>query len=166
MIPNICPCSFVCFYCCYRRGPRALVASLPLRPRRPAVAAQPEIKEAHDPSVYIQLMVRYVAADEIWLSPQYGRDNAVISFIVAGTNKYVTGSPEEFEMYASLLQRICMGPKYHGRPHWGKMNWLTGEDLAGAYPATFESFRQLRRELDPAGIFLNDYTATRLSESL
>jgi L-gulonolactone oxidase len=40
------------------------------------------IKHLHDPSVTLNVMLRYVAADDIMLSPMHGRDTAVISVIV------------------------------------------------------------------------------------
>ena len=56
--------------------------------------------------------VRYVASDDIWLSPQNGRDNAVISFIVLG-DRSRTGNHTEFDLYAQGLERIC-SEKYQG----------------------------------------------------
>lgn len=36
--------------------------------------------------------------------------------------------------------------------HWGKLHFLTREQLLARYPAA-ETFIRIRRELDPAGIF-------------
>ena len=40
--------------------------------------------------------------------------------------------------------------------HWGKLHFLTPEQLAERYPES-RRFIAVRREFDPAGIFLNDH---------
>ena len=40
--------------------------------------------------------------------------------------------------------------------HWGKLHFLTPEQLAERYPES-ERFIAIRRELDPEGVFLNDH---------
>lgn len=53
--------------------------------------------------------------DDIWLSPNYGRDSAVLSFIVFGT-KTDGGNQDEMGRYARELERICMA-KYQVGVH-------------------------------------------------
>jgi L-gulonolactone oxidase len=43
-----------------------------------------------------------------------------------------------------------------GRPHWGKMHRLGVPELSARYPR-FADFVALRDELDPTGVFTNDY---------
>jgi FAD/FMN-containing dehydrogenase len=45
---------------------------------------------------------------------------------------------------------------YGGRPHWGKRHFQTAATLAPRYPRWSE-FQELRRRLDPAGVFANAY---------
>jgi FAD/FMN-containing dehydrogenase len=45
---------------------------------------------------------------------------------------------------------------YGGRPHWGKLQYLTDTLVADLYPDLSE-FESIRREMDPAGIFVNGY---------
>jgi L-gulonolactone oxidase len=45
---------------------------------------------------------------------------------------------------------------YKGRPHWAKAHTMTPEDLQGVYPE-FDTFRSLRSQWDPSGLFVNDY---------
>ena len=105
--------------------------------------------------------VRYVAADSITLSPQHGRANAVISFVAQGLSESESAPPNVFARYAEALESIAMGT-FEGRPHWGKMNWASGVALRTAYGnASIDSFRSLRRELDPKGMFLNEYLRDR-----
>ena len=40
--------------------------------------------------------------------------------------------------------------------HWGKLHFLTPDQLAERYPGSAR-FIAIRRELDPGGVFLNDH---------
>lgn len=42
------------------------------------------------------------------------------------------------------------------RPHWGKWNSYTAEDMAAAYPR-WADFQQLRKRFDPQDAFTNTY---------
>jgi len=121
---------------------------------------QASIKDSHDGSVCsLFTNIRYVAKDDIPTSPMYQRDIAVLSFICLGTQDH-TGDPEEFERYASGLEGIA-SEKYNGVPHWGKQNYATHEDISAFYK-DLDSFNAFRAKIDPNGIFLNEYTRTRL----
>jgi FAD/FMN-containing dehydrogenase len=43
-----------------------------------------------------------------------------------------------------------------GRPHWGKMHTCSAAYLHSVYPQ-LERWLAVRAQLDPAGVFLNDY---------
>ena len=45
-----------------------------------------------------------------------------------------------------------------GRPHWGKLHWLGRDEIPALYPQ-LPAFRAIQEELDPAGLFRNDYLA-------
>lgn len=96
--------------------------------------------------VHFPLELRFAKADDIWLSPAYGRDSA---YIAAHMYKGMPHKP-----YFNALEKIFR--KYEGRPHWGKMHTLTAKALAKSYPK-WEEFHQIRKQLDPKGIFMNDY---------
>ena len=100
------------------------------------------------PDAIFPMEVRFVRADEAWLSPNYGRDSVVIS---------VSGKPGT--NYWPYL-KACDERLYErgGRPHWGKLHFMTEERLAARFPK-FEAFKLLRRAFDPAGMFLNDHLA-------
>ncbi len=59
------------------------------------------------------LVLRFVAADNIWLSPQYQRETLVISVAVYRND-------EMMQRLSRAVERICL--KHGGRPHWGKCN--------------------------------------------
>ncbi|MEF9874025.1 MAG: FAD-binding protein [Glutamicibacter sp.] len=91
--------------------------------------------------------VRTIAADDLWLSGNYGRDGIALHF---------TWKPQQ-EAVEALLPRIeeALAP-FAARPHWGKLFAATGAQLAGLYPK-FNDFIALAQRLDPSGKFRNDF---------
>lgn len=96
--------------------------------------------------VHFPLECRFVRADDVWLSPAYGRDSAYIA-----AHMY-RGMP--YREYFAALEEIFL--RYGGRPHWGKHHTLDASRLKERYPR-WDDFLRVRAELDPHGIFLNDY---------
>jgi L-gulono-1,4-lactone dehydrogenase len=119
----------------------------------------PYVKERHNASNYISVMVRCVAGDDIYLSPMYGRDTAVISVIVSGDQSH-TGNAEEFEMFSKGLEYIAQ-TKYQGRPHWGKVSYLRCEYTKQVYEK-YDTYESVRRRMDASGKFTNEYTEQRI----
>jgi FAD/FMN-containing dehydrogenase len=97
-------------------------------------------------SVY-PLEIRVVARDEAWMSPNYLRDNLVVS---------ISGEPGQ-EYWPYLRACDSLFAEYRGRPHWGKLHFMTVDRVARLFPR-FQDFVDVRRRLDPDGIFLNDHT--------
>ena len=90
--------------------------------------------------------VRAVAADDIALSPAQGRETGYVAVhVYRGT---------AFERYFGGVEAI-MGD-YDGRPHWGKLHFLTAAELASRYPE-WERFSMLRDRVDPDRRFANAY---------
>jgi FAD-linked oxidoreductase len=96
--------------------------------------------------VMFPIEYRWVRGDDIWLSPNYGRDSVHIS-----VHQY-RGMP--FERYFAGVQAICMN--YGGRPHWGKVHSLNARDFSKMYPR-WSDFLALRERMDPRGRFLTPY---------
>jgi FAD/FMN-containing dehydrogenase len=92
------------------------------------------------------LEVRWVRGDDIWLSPNHGRDSVHIS-----VHQY-RGMP--FEGYFDAVQAICLN--HGGRPHWGKVHSLEAAQLSRLYPR-WNEFLALRENMDPKGLFLTPY---------
>jgi len=92
------------------------------------------------------LEYRWVKGDDIWLSPNHGRDSVHIS-----VHQYV-GMP--FERYFDAVQAICLN--HGGRPHWGKVHSLKAAQLSRLYPR-WDEFLALRERMDPGGRFLTPY---------
>jgi FAD/FMN-containing dehydrogenase len=99
--------------------------------------------------VHFPVELRYARGDDIWLSPAYCRDTAYVA-----VHQY-RGMP--YEDYFAGVEAIFKN--HGGRPHWGKMHTRTAADLATLYPM-WERFQDVRRRLDPHGIFLNGYLRT------
>jgi len=92
------------------------------------------------------LEYRWVRGDDIWLSPNHGRDSVHVS-----VHQY-RGMP--FEGYFEAVQAICLN--HGGRPHWGKVHSLKAAQLSRLYPR-WDDFLALREKMDPAGRFLTPY---------
>ena len=93
--------------------------------------------------------VRAVAGETSWMSPMTGRDSVSISVSgVAGTD------------YAPFLRDVDGAlTEFGGRAHWGKLHFMDADRLADLYPH-YQDFVDLRRSLDPHGLFLNDHLAS------
>jgi FAD-linked oxidoreductase len=89
---------------------------------------------------------RTVAADDVWMSPFYGRESATIA-----VHQY---HPVDTKRLFDACEAIFRANA--GRPHWGKRHTCTADELATLYPQ-FDAFRAVRRRLDPAGKFLNPH---------
>jgi L-gulonolactone oxidase len=96
--------------------------------------------------VNFPLEVRFVAADDIPMSPANGRDSCYIGAYVGSLD----WSPPYFTEFEGLMR------DFDGRPHWGKTFSLDHNELKTLYPA-YENFNQLRQKCDPLGLFRNSF---------
>jgi L-gulono-1,4-lactone dehydrogenase len=118
-------------------------------PRRHAADAARQVLDAAEraqPPVGFPIEVRFVAADDSWLSPAHDRDTTYIA-----VHQFRGMS---WESYFRSVEALML--EYGGRPHWGKRHFQTAATLAERYPH-WEDFRALRARLDPEGRFRNDY---------
>lgn len=98
------------------------------------------------PQVRWPVEYRTVAQDDIWLSMANGRPTVTIS---------VHEDIRQDEVpYYRACEEIFLS--YGGRPHWGKVNYLSREQFAQCYPH-WEDWWRIRDHVDPRGLFLNDY---------
>ena len=101
--------------------------------------------ERHRRDVFFPFECRMTAQDKAWLLTNAGPR---ISIAVH------THAPDEYEFLFTEIEPIFRS--YGGRPHWGKLNRLSGDDMRVAYPK-FDDFAKLRAEFDPQGRLLNPY---------
>jgi L-gulonolactone oxidase len=92
------------------------------------------------------VLVRVGAGDDAPLSPAYGRPTGYVNLTVPRAPGYAE--------VLRTVEHVLRG--YDGRPHWGKAHTATAETLAPRYPE-WDRFARVRAELDPAGVFGNDY---------
>ncbi|WP_417264861.1 D-arabinono-1,4-lactone oxidase [Brumimicrobium sp.] len=97
-------------------------------------------------AIHFPIESRWVKADDIYMSPAYGRDSAYIAC-------HVYNKKDNTE-YFKALEAIFRA--YGGRPHWGKSHTLTQQDVIDLYPK-YPEFNKIRKEQDPDGIFTSPY---------
>ena len=90
--------------------------------------------------------VRAVAADDIPLSPAFGRETGYIAVHVY--HRF------EYEPYFREVEAIMNA--HDGRPHWGKLHFQTAATLRQRYPL-WDQFIAVRERLDPKHLFGNAY---------
>ena len=87
-----------------------------------------------------------MAADDLFLSPGFGRDNCHVgAYIYWG--RYA-------EPYLKKSEQLLLSME--GRPHWGKEFSCDSNTLRNLLPG-LGTFNKIRTELDPNGTFSNDY---------
>jgi FAD/FMN-containing dehydrogenase len=117
-----------------------------------ALAAMRELMLASLPAAVFPMEVRTVGRDDAFLSHSYARDTVVIS---------VSGTPgTDYDSYLRDVDRLL--GTFDARVHWGKLHYLTREQLLGRYPRA-NDFIATRRALDPADTFLNSHLAPLFS---
>lgn len=117
-----------------------------LLPRRHAVEALHAVDEVRDrvaPVLQIS-EIRTMAADDLWLSPAYGRETVGVHFT------WVKDMDAVLPVIRLLEDRLA---PYDARPHWGKL-FMKG--TPSSYPR-MDDFLALMRHYDPVGKFTNAY---------
>ncbi len=115
-------------------------------PRQHAVEAILAVEQLRDeitPLLFVTEL-RTIAADDLWMSPCYGRDSLAIHF---------TWKPH-WEAVKQVLPKIeeNLAP-FDARPHWGKLFTMSPASLYEKRAA----FQELTSHYDPTGKFRNDY---------
>jgi L-gulono-1,4-lactone dehydrogenase len=122
---------------------------IPREHAREAVERVVELAARPDLRVGFPIEVRFVAADDAFLSPSHDRETCYIAV------HHDRARPASWEGYFRGVEEIMS--EYGGRPHWGKRHFHDEATLAPLYPR-WEDFQAVRARLDPAGIFHNAYT--------
>jgi alditol oxidase len=89
--------------------------------------------------------VRTIAADRLWMSPEYGRDTVGLHF---------TWKPEPDAVARVLADIEAALARFEARPHWGKVFLADAAAVAGLYERLPDFIRLIER-LDPRGAFRN-----------
>lgn len=120
-----------------------------LVPREHALAAIAAMRELTDVITPLLLVaeIRTIAADDLWLSGNYGRDGIGLHFTWRLDQAAVEG-------VLPLIEQ-ALAP-FGARPHWGKVFTADAATIAPLYPK-FEDFKALVQLRDPHGKFRNDF---------
>ncbi|XP_065293311.1 L-gulonolactone oxidase-like isoform X1 [Dermacentor albipictus] len=123
-------------------------------PREKTALALRKLKEWIDStpgaSVHIPVEIRFVQADNTYLSPASGRDSCYINVIMY--RPY--GKKVAYECYWAAYENIMKS--LGGRPHWAKAYDATSKEFQVMYP-NFSKWCVIRQKLDPQDMFLNPY---------
>jgi xylitol oxidase len=122
--------------------------------RRDAVAAiraMLELASSIRPLLLVSEL-RTIAADSLWLSPQFGRPTVAIHFTWQRRQSEVERVLEDIE--------AALAP-FGARPHWAKLFTTSAATIAPHYER-LDDFRRLREQLDPRGAFCNDWLRRRV----
>ena len=92
--------------------------------------------------------IRCIAKDDFWMSTAQGRESVALHF---------TWKPKPKEVYAFLPELESVLAPFNARPHWGKIYAMEKERIFELYPKAAD-FVALKKEVDPKGIFSNQYT--------
>ncbi len=118
-------------------------------PREVGLDALREVRRWIDASginISFPIEVRTTPADDLALSTSSGRDSMYLAFHMNAQTDHTA--------YFKGVEDILRA--FDGRPHWGKLNTRTADDLAPAYPRWAE-FQAVRDRLDPDRVFTNTY---------
>lgn len=101
--------------------------------------------------VNFPLEVRFTAKDDIFLSTCEGpADQCWIGVVMY--RPYLKDPPQ----YKALFQGFeNIMAAYDGRPHWAKAFDKEKFSILKLYPRTAEKFLEIRKKMDPEGLFLN-----------
>lgn len=125
-----------------------------LVPRRHAAAAIQALRglaEVVRPVLQVSEL-RTVAADRLWMSPQYRQDTTAIHF---------TWKPEPDAVQRALVEVEAALQPMEARPHWGKLFLAGAEAIAPLYQR-LPDFTVLVDRLDPRGAFGNAWLDTHV----
>lgn len=116
---------------------------------RDAVQAMREIGPRLAPAINVTEL-RWVAADDLWLSPQYGQDTLAV---------HITWhrDQEQDVQRAIPIVHEALSP-LGARVHLAKMTPVRAADMARLYPRHAD-FVDLANLLDPSGVFRNAWAA-------
>lgn len=112
----------------------------------PAFLALRKLMQDQFPQETSPIEMRWTKGEAAYLSPHHGHDTCSIS--VSGLqkndwNKFLRAVDDTLRPWAP-------------RAHWGKVGYLDNQRLREVYPK-LDEFLAVREELDPHGLFLNDY---------
>jgi alditol oxidase len=96
--------------------------------------------------------LRTVAADRLWMSPQYGQDTLAVHF---------TWLPDPAAVERAMAEVEAALAPFQPRPHWGKLFGADATAIASRYERLGD-FARLVERLDPREVFTNAWLRDRV----
>ncbi len=118
-------------------------------PREAAAAAVMAISSIADviaPALQI-CELRTIAADDLWLSPAYGRDSFAIHFT------WISDMAAVLPALTAIEKQLA---PFDARPHWGKVFTMSPDVVRTRY-TRLPDFGELTARFDPTGKFRNAF---------
>jgi alditol oxidase len=118
-------------------------------PRDAAVAAVTAISSIANviaPALQI-CELRTIAADDLWLSPAYGRDSFALHFT------WISDMAAVIPALTAIEEQLA---PFDARPHWGKVFPMSPDVVRSRYERLPE-FSELAARFDPTGKFRNEF---------
>jgi alditol oxidase len=117
----------------------------------PAIEAVRRIGATVRPLIQVS-EIRTIAADALWMSPQYGQDTIAIHF---------TWKPEQDAVERALVVLERALAPFGARPHWGKLFMARAVTIGPLYER-LDDFAALLDRLDPRRAFHNAWLEARV----
>jgi alditol oxidase len=116
-----------------------------------AIQAVLRIRSTIQPIVQVS-EIRTIAADRLWMSPQYDQDTVGIHF---------TWKPQPERVVRALAQVERALAPFEARPHWGKLFLADASTIGPMYPRLAD-YAALLDRFDPRGAFRNEWVQSRV----
>jgi FAD/FMN-containing dehydrogenase len=120
--------------------------TLPLREGPAALREIRQMVQTKHPDCTWAVEFRTQPGEDPLLSPTQGVESATISLHQAIEKPHAPFFRDAEPIFLA----------HGGRPHWGKLQYLTATQIANLYPE-LPAFEAIRREMDPAGMFVNGF---------
>jgi len=109
-----------------------------------------QLADTHGLRPHFPFEIRFSEADDIWLSPAYGRRTCWIG--IAQYKPFCTSVP--FRALFTQFEHIILA--HGGRPHWAKQHPLGPQEFEKMYEK-FGRFCEVRERVDKGGLWVNEY---------
>ncbi len=119
--------------------------AIPLDAGPACLAAIRDLLRNDFPEMPFPVEYRTLAPDDVWMSVAYERPAVTISLHM--------DAREDDEPLFRAAEAVFA--EFEGRPHWGKVHYRTGAEMASLHPR-WNDWWAARDALDPRGVFLND----------
>ncbi|WP_258104666.1 D-arabinono-1,4-lactone oxidase [Marinoscillum sp. MHG1-6] len=124
--------------------------AIPIGQAESAIKKMEAFIESGSQVVHFPIEIRFAPSNEAWMSMSYERTSCYIGIITY----HPYGKKIPHEPYFRQIHHILAD--FDARPHWAKIHYFSAEALEQKY-AKWNDFKRLRSQLDPEGMFENEY---------